>query len=165
MRAIVDTNVLIVAKGRDTHADLACQSRCVDVVQDVSRNGTVVIDDRNLILDEYQRHLSFKGQPSVGDAFFKHVYDNQYSTQRVERVSITPVNEEERVFEKLPSNTLDPSDQKFLAVSVVSKAPILNATDSDWYNKRALILSLAVEVKQLCPQHATQDNQNEPLQA
>lgn len=159
----MDTNVLIAANGRNTHADLECQDQCVRIIQDIGRNGTAVIDDRNLILDEYQRHLSFNGARGVGDAFFKHVHDNSHFAGRVERVQIRPVNAEEREFEELPSNTLDRSDQKFLAVSVISTAPILNATDSDWHHERALISSLGVVVEQLCPQHATRKNQ--PLRA
>ncbi|MDE0262958.1 MAG: hypothetical protein OXJ37_11200 [Bryobacterales bacterium] len=154
MRAIVDTNVLVVANGRNTHADLGCQIQCVSAIREISLKGTVVLDGRDLILDEYRRHLNLKGEPGPGDAFFKHIHDNLYFTNRVERVSITAVDDEERAFEELPANTLDRSDRKFLAVAVVSKAPILNATDSDWHDARALISSLAVEVTQLCPQHA-----------
>ena len=159
MRAVVDTNVLVVANGRNTHADLECQGRCAKVIADISLNGTAVIDDQDLILTEYQRHLSFEGQPGVGDAFFKHVFDNSYSMDRVEKVSITHIQDDDRGFAELPTNTLDRSDQKFLAVSVVSRAPILNATDSDWHNERALISSLDVVVRQLCPQYSTRRKQ------
>ena len=163
MRAIVDTNVLVVANGRNTHADLECQIQCVSAICDISLKGTAVVDDGGLILDEYGKRLNFEGQPGAGDAFFKHVNDNLYSSKHLERVSITAVDDQERTFEELPANTLDRSDRKFLAVGVVSKAPILNATDSDWHDERDLISSLAVEVKQLCPQHATR--RNRPLQA
>ncbi|MYC68977.1 MAG: hypothetical protein F4X12_21930 [Acidobacteriia bacterium] len=162
MRAIVDTNVLVVANGLETHADAECQRECVSAITAISVNGTVVLDNLGFILDEYQEHLNFSGQPGPGDAFFKHVYDNMYSSKRVERVSITVVDDEKRAFEELPANTLDRSDRKFLAVAVVSKAPILNATDSDWDDARALISSVEVVVKQLCPQHATRGNR--PLQ-
>ena len=77
-----------------------------------------------------------------------------YSSKHVEKVSITVSDDTEREFDELPANTLDQSDQKFLAVAVVSKAPILNATDSDWHEERALVLGLEVVVNQLCPQHA-----------
>ena len=154
MRAVVDTNVLVVANGRDTHADLECQFQCVSVIQDISLNGTVVLDGGGLIFDEYRGRLSFKGQPGAGDALFKHIYDNMYSSKHVEKVSITVSDDTEREFDELPANTLDQSDQKFLAVAVVSKAPILNATDSDWHEERALVLGLEVVVNQLCPQHA-----------
>ncbi len=162
MRAIVDTNVLVVANRRNTHADLECQIQCVSAIREISLEGTVVLDGLDLILDEYRRHLNLKGEPGPGDAFFKHIHDNLYFTKRVERVSITVVDDEERAFEELPANTLDRSDRKFLAVAVVSRAPILNATDSDWHDARTLIASVEVVVKQLCPQHATRGNR--PLQ-
>ncbi len=162
MRAIVDTNVLVVANGRDTHADLECQSQCVSAITAISLDGTAVLDDQGLILDEYGNNLNFRGEPGPGDAFFKHVFDNSYRTKRVERVSITSVDDDKRGFEELPTNSLDRSDRKFLAVSVVSTAPILNATDSDWNNERALISSLDVVVEQLCPQYATKENRSLP---
>ena len=163
MRAIVDTNVLVVANGRNTHADLECQIQCVRAIRDISLKGSAVVDDGWLILDEYRKRLNFEGQPGAGDAFFKHIYDNMYSSKRVERVSITVVDDEERTFKELPPNTLDRSDQKFLAVAVVARAPILNATDSDWHNERELVSRLDVVVQQLCPKHATRRNQ--PLQS
>ena len=109
----------------------------------------------DLFLRNTGGNVNFSGQPGLGDAFFKHVHDHLYSTRHVERVSITPVDDESRSFAELPINTLDPSDRKFLAVAVASPAPILNATDSDWHDERVLISSLGVVVEQLCPQYKT----------
>ena len=115
---------------------------------------TVAIDDTGLILEEYRGHLSFAGQPGVGDAFFKHVFDFQYQGVRVLRVPVTLSDNERRGFEELPRNSFDPSDRKFLAVAVVAEAVVLNATDSDWAEQRPLMDRLGVEVDQLCPQYA-----------
>lgn len=60
---------------------------------------------------------------------------------------------DERGFEELPENTFDRSDRKFLAVAVVARAVVLNATDSDWGEQQALMDELGVEVNELCPQH------------
>ena len=57
----------------------------------------------------------------------------------------------------LPENSFDRSDRKFLAVAVVAKAVVLNATDSDWVEHEELMQSLEVQVDQLCPQHASKE--------
>ena len=152
---VVDTNVVIVANGRQTHADLQCQMLCVERIKSVVAHEIVAIDDADAILQEYKSHLNFSGMPGVGDIFFKHVFDFQYREDRVRRIAITPSADYRRGFEELPENTLDPSDRKFLAVAVVTNAVVLNATDSDWGEQEALIETLGVKVDQLCPQHVS----------
>ena len=71
------------------------------------------------------------------------------------RVAVTPSDDDRRGFDELPENRFDRSDRKFLAVAVAAKAVVLNATDSDWGEHESLMDELGVEVKQLCPQHAT----------
>ena len=151
---VVDTNVAIAANGRRTHADTRCQLTCVQRLQSLVAREIVAIDDGNLILDEYKNHLNFSGGPGVGDVFFKHVFNNQYQGERVRRVTVTPSQDDRRGFEELLDNTFDRSDRKFLAVAVVAEAVVLNATDSDWGEQAALMITLGVEVGQLCPQHA-----------
>ena len=71
------------------------------------------------------------------------------------RFRLRPATMDRRSFVELPENELDPSDRKFLAVAVVAQAEILNATDSDWSEQKALTSDLGVSVRQLCPQHAS----------
>ena len=153
---VVDTNVAIAANGRATHADQPCQSTCVKRLSCLVKEGVVAIDDSGLILDEYKRHLNFSGAPGVGDAFFKHVFNNQYHSDRVRRVPVTPAADDRRGFAGLPENSFDRSDRKFLAVAVAAHAVVLNATDSDWGEQAALMDRLGVEVRQLCPQHVSE---------
>lgn len=159
---VVDTNVAIAANGRGTHADEACQLRCIEALEEICAEHVVVLDDGDRIFGEYGARLEFAGVPGVGDKFFKHVFDHLYGGTRVLRVSITLSDDERRGFEELPRNDLDPSDRKFLAAAAarpmergVRRAAILNATDSDWSERKELTGSLGVEVRQLCPQHAT----------
>ena len=114
-------------------------------------NGVVAVDDGGRILDEYGTHFSFSGAPGLGDAFFKYLHDRQYQEARVRRFVITPSEDDKRGFEELPENTFDPSDRKFLAVAVVAKAVVVNATDSDWSQAHDLMRELDVEVEELCP--------------
>ena len=154
---VVDTNVAIAANGRDTHADMPCQLVCIEKLEEVAKHGVVVVDDAGAIMDEYGGCLCFSGRPGIGDAFFKYIFDNQYHGSRVRRIRVTPSDDDRRGFEELPENDFDRSDRKFLAVAVVAKAVVLNATDSDWVEHEELMKSLEVEVDQLCPQHASKE--------
>ena len=121
---VVDTNVAIAANGRRTHADSRCQLACVKRLNSVVKGEVVAIDAKGEILQEYRRHLSHQGMPGVGDAFFKHVFDNQYMGDRVRRATVTPSDNDERGFEELPANAFDRSDRKFLAVAVAARAVV-----------------------------------------
>ena len=68
---MVDTNVAVVANGRQTHADLQCQVICVEKLRSVVADEVVTIDDEGAILQEYKSRLNFSGMPGVGDMFFK----------------------------------------------------------------------------------------------
>ena len=151
---VVDTNVAISANGRKTHADERCQLECVRRLKAVAGGEVVAIDDGGSILTEYLKYVRWPGQLGTGDAFFKHVFNFQHDSTRVRRVPLTPSEDHRQGFEELPPNTFDPSDRKFLVVAVVASAVVLNATDSDWHEHRALTDELGVEVRQLCPQHA-----------
>ena len=161
---VVDTNVLVVANGRRTNADSECQLACIEKLTTVAGRHRVAIDEQGAIVEEYANNTSWVGGPGVGDMFFKHVVNNQYMSDRVIRVGVTPSRDELRGFEELPPNSFDPSDRKFLAVAVVARAVVLNATDSDWGEHADLMGTLAVEVHQLCPQHAGKQAASESKQ-
>ena len=155
MRAcVIDTNVMVVANGDHNGEDDLCQLACIQALERLQRNGTVVIDDPGHIFNEYIQQLSLAGHPGVGNAFFKFIYDNQYNDQIVERASIT-LCDDHRVFEQFPGDpdliTFDRSDRKFVAAARASRnSPvILNAVDSDW-REHAEALRRYVEVMELC---------------
>lgn len=149
---VVECNVAVVANGRDTHASVECQLACIRELKRVVNECIVAVDSHGYIFDEYKRHLNFSGQPGVGDGFFRYLHQFHYNADKIARVPIT-LDDDEKGFSELPKNELDPSDRKFLAVAVVAKAEVLNATDSDWEENRALIEELDVKVIQLCPEH------------
>ena len=151
---VVDTNVAIVANGRETHADLECQLECAKRLKLLAERGIVALDDRRLIIDEYRGRLNSSGMPGVGDAFLKHLFNNQHQNNRVRKVAVKP-SDDRRGFEGLPENAFDRSDRKFLAVAVAAEAVVLNATDSDWNEHKELLEKVGVKVCQLCPRHAS----------
>lgn len=150
---VIDTNVGICANGRKTHASLRCQLACIDFLESY-QTLHIALDNQDLIMSEYENHFYHKGEPDMGDAFFKHLYNNQYNSDKIQCVPITSINDEQRGFEELPENQLDKSDRKFLATAFVAQAIIVNATDSDWLEQKVLLEKLQIEVKQLCSEHS-----------
>ena len=149
---VVDTNVAIAANGnQDADGDIQCHLSCIDKLENVRTQGIVAVDDTGYIFREYLDHLCLSGKPGVGDAFVKHVYDSQYSNDRIQRVKVTLSDDDQKGFEELPKNNFDRGDRKFLAVALVAGAVVLNATDSDWSQSAALIKTLGVKVDELCP--------------
>lgn len=155
-RAVVDTNVLVVANGWDTHVEASCQLRCVDELARISREEVVCVDDKSLIMGEYERRTNQKGQAGPGTVFFKQIWQKMGDSNRVRVVPVEPRDTEGRDFSDpiLPPNNLK-KDAKFLAVAVKADALIVNASDSDWDEHRELTDRLDVGIRQLCPQHAT----------
>lgn len=158
-QAVVDTNVLVAANGRDTHVDLGCQLNCVKELTRLKRQEVVCVDDKGLIMREYERRTSHKGQAKPGTVFYKHVWQQMGDSSRVRLIPVELVNSDDREGRDfrdpvLPTNNLK-KDAKFLAVAVKANATIVNAADSDWAEHRELTDQLGVEVRQVCPQHAT----------
>lgn len=156
MKAVVDTNVAIAANGRNTHASLQCQLTCIELLQKLTAKGSrhqICIDMGERILDEYRAYLYHRGEPGVGDKFFRYLHDHMHTGTKVRRVAITPVEDEARGYAELPPNDLDMSDRKFLAVAVVAKAAVVNAMDTDWHEQALFIAGIGLEMKQLCPEH------------
>jgi predicted nucleic acid-binding protein len=115
-------------------------------------DAVVALDTQGLVLNEYTPYVNYHGQPGVGDQFFKFLHDHMHIGERVVLVAITPIQDDCRSFEELPTNKLDPSDRKFLAIALSSGAEIVNALDTDWYEQKGLLAGLGVEVRQLCPE-------------
>lgn len=158
MRAVIDTNVSVVANGRDTHASPPCQLSCVKFLQNIispNSHARIVLDETGLIIDEYKSYLNYSGQPGVGDVFFKYLHDHMYLDKKVQLVSITQIADDTRGFDELPVNSVDYDDRMFLAAALNARAIIVNAVDSDWHEKQQFITNLGVTVRQLCPDHCS----------
>lgn len=152
-RVVVDTNVPISANGRETHASEECQLKCIEKIKEIISRKVIVLDDQDLIFEEYKRYLNFSGEPGVGDLFFKYIFNSYYHDDKIHLASITPSSDSDKGFEQLPPNTLDPSDRKFLASAVESRATLINALDPGWGNNTSLLKSLGVRLEEICPEH------------
>jgi len=154
---VVDTNVAVVANDKANHvSDEACINACKEtLIKIIDKKNKVALDDGYRILDEYIKHFSFSGQPGVGDAFFRWIYERQACTQYVEQVHIT--SRDGNDFEEFPRTDdlrgFDRKDRKFVAVALASKSnpAILNATDTGWWRYRRALERCGCRIKFLCP--------------
>ena len=87
MKAVIDTNVLLVANGRHDDVSPDCVIECTRRLQALQQQGVVVIDDAHRIVGEYRHKTSPNSPKGVGDVFLKWLLQNSCSL-RVEQVSL-----------------------------------------------------------------------------
>lgn len=155
MLAVIDTNVMIVANGKESpQASENCILACVHYLQSARQTTLIVIDDQWHILSEYKNKISTTGQPGVGDAFFKWILTNLANPNRCCQVHITPLPDGN--FLEFPNDPaladFDPSDRKFVAVAIAhsGKPSIYNAVDSDWLPVKEELARRGVIIEFLC---------------
>jgi hypothetical protein len=137
---VIDTNVGIVANGRDTNATLACRKAAVEALASILKSGRIVVDAAGEMEEEYRTYFNPSGQPGVGDRFFQSVLTDFVG--KVERVELS--KRPDGSFADFPEDadlaTFDPSDRKFAAAARKAAIPVLNAVDSDWLSYREALL-------------------------
>lgn len=157
MKAVIDTNVLLVANGQ--HADIspACVVECVKRLQTMQHKGITVIDDGHRILREYQNKTSLHPPKGVGDVFLKWLL-RQTGSARVEQVVLNEIAQ--NCFAEFPDSALEPMfdapDRKFAAVAHAhqEKPTIWQAADCKWLDWWPALRAKGVEVDFLCPDDA-----------
>jgi hypothetical protein len=154
MRAVIDTNVLLVAN--EQHADVSpeCVVECVRRLQAMKRAGITVIDDGFRILSEYKHKTSLNPPKGVGDVFLKWLLRQAGNPERVEQISLSELADNE--FAEFPDAALQPlfdaPDRKFVAVAHAhpDKPPIWQAADCKWLRWHAALAQHGVRVDFLC---------------
>lgn len=154
---VIDTNVLHVANNNAQQAGPTCVLNVISRLENVRDSNRVALDNCGFILKEYlDQKFHFLGQPGVGDAFFKWLFENQANSTVCESVTVTPLDDDGKGFVEFPKSPeldgFDRSDRKFVAVALASKnaPPILNAVDSDWWEFREALAENGVIVEFLC---------------
>ncbi len=152
--AVIDTNVPVVANGGGD-VDPQCVRACVKALLDLTEHGHVVVDAGLEIISEYRQNVRAEGQPGVGDAFFKWLWDHLWMKEVCTQVSIA--KHPDRGYQEFPEHdglaAFDPSDRKFLAVAAAhpEHPPILQAVDSKWWGYREAFAECGIAVHFLCP--------------
>ena len=161
---IVDTNVILTARGMSEQAwpecVAACQERLDKIIEGPER---VVIDDDWIILREYINYLEDEDSPTDtrnGGHFLEWFIRNYENSEECVQVHITP-SEDETGFEELPDafSTFDSDDKKFIAVAVVyedvyqQKASLLQSVDSQWYGLQQVFIENGLIVEFICEEN------------
>jgi len=89
MKAVIDTNVLLVANEQHDEASPDCVEHCVNRLQEMQQTGVTVVDDGFLILGEYLHKTSLNPPKRVGDVFLKFLLRNTGNAAHVELVRLT----------------------------------------------------------------------------
>lgn len=154
MRAVIDTNVLLVANEQHVGVSADCVTECVQRLQAMEKSGVTVIDDGFRILGEYQRKTSLNPAKGVGDVFLKWLLRQAGNPSRVDKVGLTELAENE--FAEFPDASLqsafDAPDRKFAAVAHAhpDKPPIWQAADCKWLDWWPALQAKGVHVEFLC---------------
>ncbi len=161
MRVVVDTNVPIAANANQSpQISAKCTSACAAKLQEIKDEHILVLDDGWRILKEYMNKLHSSGQPGVGDGFLKWALTCQANPQCCELVHITLKTggeDDNNDFEEFPDDPalaqFDRSDRKFVAVALAhpESPPILNATDTDWWEHQEALTKNGIRIDFLCP--------------
>jgi hypothetical protein len=146
---VVDTNVGIVANGRDEdgphHPE--CIIACVRFLNDITQSGHITIDDRWEIIREYKHDMHSSGQPGPGDAFLKWVLVNNANPDRCDQIDISAITVPDQLAD------FDSADHKFIRTALGCLDPrIAEATDGLWWKRRADFDSAGITIKFLCPE-------------
>lgn len=154
---IIDTNVPLTANNaircpEDSQDWLDCAMQCIVLLESIVKTKKgLVLDSNGEIFDEYSHKLSYKGQPGLGDKFFKWLHDNRYSFPEEDLVSITIDGNTYVEFPDHPDlANFDISDRKFIAVAYAHphqvKPTIFEATDSKWWGWRNALEAVGIHV-------------------
>ena len=161
---VVDTNVILTAKGMSEQAwdecVTACQERLDQIIEGPER---VVIDDGWIILREYIDYLEDEDSPADtrnSGYFLEWFIRNYMNPEQCVQVPITP-SEDGTSFEELPDafSPFDSDDHKFIAVAAVyedvyqQKATILQSVDSQWYGSQNLFIENGLRVEFICEEN------------
>lgn len=154
MRAVIDTNVILVANGSHPGMGEECRLACIERLEAMAKRGRVVIDDGFEILEEYLRRSEPRKGRRAGDVFLKWLLNNQHNAARVERVPIeVSAGHSYAEIDALGlSINIDRSDRKFVAVAARRrrKPPIWEAADSKWLDWWQALRAVGIEVDFLC---------------
>lgn len=160
MKAVIDTNVLLVANGLHKDISPECVVECINRLQAMMKSGIAVIDDGFLICSEYSNRTKINPPKGAGDIFLKWLLRESGNPLRVQQVSLTPKPAAKDQFEEFPDQELaevfDAPDRKFVAVANAhpEKPPIWQAADCKWLDWWPALESTGITVEFLCPDDA-----------
>ncbi len=161
---VVDTNVILTAKGMSEQARDECVTACQERLNEIIEGSEkVVIDDNWIILGEYIDYLEDDDSTTDtrnGGHFLEWFIRNYENSEACVQVPINP-SADGTSFEELSNefSPFDSDDHKFIAVAVVyedvyqQKATILQSVDSQWYEARQVFIENNLIVEFICEEN------------
>ena len=165
-KCVVDTNIPIVANlirhpDPDSDVDDDLILNCIDAIEHIRKNKALVLDDNDVIFNQYSenisRHIQNRfGNLGSGDHFYIWVRDNRFSFPREDRVTVTKKDDS---YVEFPSSeefkNFDPSDKIFIAVANKhkDKPTVLQGTDSKWWGYKEIFEAIGINILFLCPEY------------
>ncbi len=153
---VMDTNVARVANRCADQAGPDCVIRCIERMQKIRKEERVALDRGGYIFEEYLDRRNWSAEPGPGHEFFRWLWDHQSYSDLCVMFEIEP--HDARTFAEFPEDealaAFDRDDRKFVAVAVASgeNPPILNASDTDWWNHRHDLERHGIRLEFLCPE-------------
>ena len=149
-RWVIDTNVPVVANGRNKRLAPECRAAAVRFLVNVrDKKERVVLDAAGKVEAEYRRNLNPGGQPGVGNLFYRAIVSGQTPCDRVELPRRT-----DGEYADLPQPVIDagfdPDDRKFAALAKREQVPAVNAVDGDWLDARDVLAENGIRVTFVC---------------
>ena len=148
MTRVIDTNVPLVIKFPDGHSvDLL--DACEELLEHILEKGLPIVTDADgEIVEEYFHKLQRSGQPSIGDAFAKYVFEQRFTWDARFRPDIQPDSQLPNTYAVLggDDSQIDPSDRKFVATAKAAAVPVVQAADTKWLDWGEVLRRHGVEV-------------------
>jgi hypothetical protein len=171
---LIDTNVLITANKALIPDEVSVAYpqmvlACIKTLKRITKEKTfVVLDSGGEIFNEYKEHLSFSGQPGLGDKFFKWLHDNRWRFPESARVELHKEGEDFVEFpEGMRNINVDQSDKKFFAVSnghaAMRKPPIYEASDALWWRWKEAAHQCGIQIVFMDEQYMRDKNPGEEV--
>lgn len=157
---IIDTNVAILANGKSKFP-AKCIYECIQTIRGITkRNHAIIVTDREgFIFNEYKKYLNLSGEPGLGDEFLKWLDENRWTEDLCRIIDLNVSSEDEFCQGIIPDaicqSSFDPSDRKFLAVSIKhpESPQIVEATDVKWKLHESLLNHHGISVRFICPEY------------
>ena len=154
MKAVVDTNVILIANLDHPDVSPECIMACVNRLNELMKSGVLVVDDQYRILMEYQNKTSPRKGKGVGDVFVQWALRHQGQSNHVQQIAL--IEHQKNCFEEFPDLTLelmfDAPDRVFAAVAHThpDHPPIWQAADCKWLDWWSALSACGVNVEFLC---------------
>lgn len=149
---VVDTNVWVMA-GKlfaqfQTDEEIDCAERCLDWLGSfISGSSFLVVDLDYQILGEYRANIRPRSQADLW------LNDLERKPREKRLIEVT-IEWDSDGYTLVPPELAipDKNDRKFVAVALAHQPtpPIVNATDSDWSQNKAMLSAGNIPVQELC---------------